>query len=199
MSEGINDNPSEPNEPESRSGDRSKQEHETHTTALVILSLAVLAIIATVFYLQSGTEDSLSPGNYDQNQAAQSTTTTSGYAVPTSDVQTEDQVGMSGFPSSLTIPDDADIGKNYAAGLGKGGIQRTIRFDTRESITAVVDRFESWAESNGYSVETSSAGSQQGSLVAKTESRQLTVVANTSDNDNRRSVQITYVVQADQD
>lgn len=173
----------------SKPGDR---EHETHVPALILLVLVTLVIIGVVLIYSDDLKQGESPTSTTTPTTSQMDPRT-GSAVPTEQAETTDQSGVSGFPGGLSLPNDAEVVRNYSTQLSGDRTQRIIIFDTQEQVSALVSRYESWANDAGLTIDRAESANDSGAVVAGDDTGQVTVAIST--NDGSRRVQINYVAQ----
>jgi len=165
-------------------------EHETHTTSLIFLALATLVIVGAVLAVNRSSP-SLNPGNYDQEDTTvpknQPSQESHGSVIPTENVQTQDQSGLSGFPEGMYLPDDREIARNFSADLTDTTSQRVVIYDTNRGAQTIKDDFTQWVESSSFRVTDTS----ETTIRSNDGSEQL--IMSISDTDDSRRVQVNYV------
>lgn len=163
------------------------QEHETHVTAVVLLVLLTVAIVAVIFWFGSQPDT-----GSNETQPVNPVASTSGWIVPISQAQTQQSEGMSGFPPSLSLPDNAEVIKNYSTQLSGNRTQRIVIFDTESAPGALVSKYEAWAKSNNFTINRSQLSSDDAVVTAEAESVKMTMVVSSNEGSNR--VQINFVI-----
>ena len=174
---------------------RNVHGHETHWTALLLLVLGALLIIVVILLAAADqtTQPTKTPPTADTQVDQQS----HGSVIPVENVQARDESGLSGFPDGLSVPDDAEMVRNFSADLTDTTSQRVIIFDTTMTTSDIVGQYQQWLSQNSYDVTTESDSNANGDAVSirsqKDSKRLIFSIGN--QNENERRVQVNYLTE----
>jgi len=188
------------NNPQQEKRRNNESEHETHTTSLVLLALATLVIVGVVLSMSQSSQ-SLSPGNYDQEDITVSENQPSqeshGSVIPTTNIQSEKLSDYTGFPEGLiNIPDSAEVLQNVSASIGEGKTMRTlVILRNKQSPPALLyGQYHEWLDASRFDITDTTGSATTYTIDTKAENGDSVTVKISAKTDGVR-VQINYLTQ----